>query len=249
MPIMLLPIEGIPAVIPGDDLAALIGDAIDRSRLGLKDGDVVVVCQKVVSKAEGRIVKLADVVPSERAREFAEAYDKDPAVVEVALAEATEVLRMGDGHLITATGPGFVCANSGLDRSNAGADGTVTLLPEDADRSAAALLGGLQARFQKRLAVIVTDTFGRPWRMGQVDVAIGAAGMNVLDDHEGRSDWTGRPLEHTALAVADQLSAAAGLLMGKSAGVPVVLVRGHRLEAGAAKAADLVRPRENDLFR
>ncbi len=249
MAVMLLPIDGVPAVSPGADLALLLARAIEDSHYGIKDGDVLVVCQKVVSKAEGRVVKLADVEPSAEALEFARSYDKDARVVELALREATEVRRMGDGHLITATGPGFVAANSGVDRSNQASDEEVTLLPENSDRSAAELRRRLMERFGVRLAVIVTDTFGRPWRLGQIDFAIGADGLEVLDNHAGRDDWQGRPLEHTETAVADQLAAAAGLLMGKSDGIPAVLVRGYRFREGESGAADLVRPREDDLFR
>lgn len=249
MSISLHPVEGLPAIAPGDDLAAMLGDALQDRLGGLIEGDVLVVCQKVVSKSEGRVVDLSTVQPRSEARAFAERFDKDPAVVELALAEAVEVLRMGDGHLITVTGPGFICANSGLDRSNQNAAGQVTLLPVDADVSAEGLRLGLGRRFDCEVAVVVSDTFGRPWRLGQLDVAIGAAGLAVLDDHEGSNDWAGRTLEHTLLAVADQLAAAAGLLMGKAAGVPAVVVRGYRYRAGDSGAADLVRPRDQDLFR
>ncbi|HYB97704.1 MAG TPA: coenzyme F420-0:L-glutamate ligase [Candidatus Limnocylindrales bacterium] len=247
--VVLLPIGGLPSVHPGQDLGGLLGDAIEAARYGLKDGDVVVVCQKVVSKAEGRVVKLTDVEPSARAREFAAAYEKDPALVELALREATEVLRMGNGHLITATAKGFISANSGIDRSNQAHEGEVTLLPVDADRSAEQLRTRLLERFGVGVAVIITDTFGRPWRLGQIDFAIGAAGLRVLDDHLGRRDWSGRGLEHTVIAVADQLAAAAGLVMGKAAGIPAVLIRGYRYEAGDGTAGDLVRPPGEDLFR
>ncbi len=242
-------LEGIPEVAPGQDLAELLGDAIEGGELTLTAGDVIVVCQKIVSKAEGRVVKLDDVEPSQRARDFADSYQKDARVVELALREATEVLRMGDGHLITATGAGFVAANSGIDRSNQRGSDEATLLPEDSDRSAAEIRAALTRRFGVDLAVVVSDTFGRPWRMGQIDVAIGAAGLEVLDDFAGRDDWQGRPLEHTLIAVADQLAAAAGLLMDKAAGIPAVLVRGYRYERGSGRAAQLVRPRETDLFR
>ncbi|HYC54425.1 MAG TPA: coenzyme F420-0:L-glutamate ligase [Candidatus Binatia bacterium] len=247
--IVLLPIAGLPSVHPGQDLGRLLGDAIEAARYGLKEGDVLVVCQKIVSKAEGRVVKLAQVEPSQKALEFARTYEKDPAMVELALREATEVLRMGNGHLITATGKGFVSANSGIDRSNQAHDGEVTLLPLDADRSADELRTRLLERFGVSIAVVVTDTFGRPWRLGQIDFAIGASGLAVLDDHLGRTDWSGRGLEHTLIAVADQLAAAAGLVMGKAAGIPAVLIRGYPYQAGDGSAGDLVRPRGEDLFR
>ena len=253
MAVMLLPIDGLPEVRPGDDLAALLIDAIERSRMGLKAADVVVVCQKVISKAEGRVVDLATVEPGERAQRFAESYDKDARVVEVALREATDVVRMGDGHLITRTGAGWVAANSGIDRSNQADEDCLTLLPEVPDASAARLRASLSEHFAVPVAVIVTDTWGRAWRLGQIDFAIGAAGIQVLEDHSGRLDRNGRPLEHTMIAVADQMAAAAGLLMEKSAGVAAVLVRGARYSVpeGAEDrgARSMVRPPEDDLFR
>jgi coenzyme F420-0:L-glutamate ligase/coenzyme F420-1:gamma-L-glutamate ligase len=249
MAITMLPVSGMPLVKPGDDLAALLIAALEGSVGAVADNDIVVVCQKIVSKAEGRVVALANVTPRAEALRFAELYDKDAAVVELALAEAIEVLRMENGHLITATGPGFICANSGLDRSNQNTDGDATLLPEDADRSARGLRAAIDRHFGCRSAVVVSDTFGRPWRMGQLDVAIGAAGIEVLDDQEGSVDWRGRRLQHTLIAVADQIAAAAGLLMIKDAGVPAVLIRGCRYAGGETGAAALVRPRKEDMFR
>ena len=252
MNVTLKPITGLPMVAAGDDLGTLVADAMDRQGIRPLIGDVLVVCQKVVSKAEGRIVDLTDIRPGRRARTFAELYDKNPAVVQAALSEATEVLRMENGHLITATGPGWICANSGLDRSNQNKEGEATLLPLDADESAAALRASLSKRYDADIAVVISDTFGRPWRLGQVDVAIGAAVFDVLDDHGGRPDLGGRPLEHTLIAVADQLAAAAGLLAGKADGIPVVLVSGLvRLSRSgvSGRATNLIRPREEDLFR
>jgi len=247
--ISLHPLEGVGQVRAGDDLASILVAALRSSRFGLRQGDVLVVCQKVVSKAEGRIVDLATVEPGERASEFARRYGKDPALVELVLREASEVLRMDGGHLITATGPGFVCANAGIDRSNQERAGDVTLLPVDADASARALRETIGRELGVSIAVIVSDTFGRPWRLGQIDFAIGAAGIEILDDHVGRPDWSGRVLEHTVIATADQLAAAAGLVMGKSEGVPAVVVRGFAYRTGSCGAAKLVRPRDEDLFR
>jgi len=156
---------------------------------------------------------------------------------------------MRNGHLITATGPGFVCANAGIDRSNQARETDVTLLPVDADASARKVRTALEQVFGVEIAVVISDTFGRPWRLGQIDFAIGAAGIEVLDDHVGRRDWSGRVLEHTVIATADQLAAAAGLVMGKADGVPAVIVRGFGYHRGTAAAADLVRPRDEDLFR
>ncbi|MFN2377599.1 MAG: coenzyme F420-0:L-glutamate ligase [Candidatus Binatia bacterium] len=247
-PVSIIPLSGIPAIEPGSDLALHIGDAI-AAESGLHDRDIVVVCQKVVSKAEGRIVRLEEVVPGDKALAFARKYEKEATMVELALREATEVLRMNDGHLITATAKGFVAANSGIDRSNQTEGGEATLLPLDADVSAAALRARFLERFGADVAVVITDTFGRPWRLGQIDFAIGAAGMQVLDDHAGRVDWTGRVLEHTVIAVADQVAAAAGMVMAKDRGIPAVLVRGFHYESGQTDAGNLVRPRAQDLFR
>ena len=252
MEIRIVALTGIPTVRPGDNLAQLIADAIARQALRLRADDVVVVCQKVVSKAEGRIVRMSAVVPGARAEQFAREFQKDPALVEVALREAHEVLRMTGGHLITATGPGFICANSGLDRSNQNDPDEATLLPLDADRSAADLRRALGERLGISPAVIISDTFGRPWRLGQLDFAIGAAGLAVLDDHAGRADRSGRTLEHTLIAVADQLAAASGLAAPKADGVPACIVRGYDPRPplpGAERAADLVRPAADDLFR
>jgi len=247
--ISLQAVLGVGQIRAGDDLASILATALRRNGPVLRDGDVLVVCQKIVSKAEGRIVDLATVEPGERARKFAERYEKDAALVELVLREARDVLRSNDGHLITATGPGFVCANSGIDRSNQEHAGEVTLLPVDADVSARVLREALGRELGVDIAVIVSDTFGRPWRLGQIDFAIGAAGIEVLDDHVGRRDWSGRVLEHTVIATADQLAAAAGLVMGKAEGVPAVVLRGYAYRSGASGAAELVRPRDEDLFR
>jgi coenzyme F420-0:L-glutamate ligase/coenzyme F420-1:gamma-L-glutamate ligase len=253
--ILVLPIPGVPAVRPGDDLARLLGDAIDEARVGVKPGDVLVVCQKVVSKAEGRVVALSDVEPSALARSWAARHDKDPRLVELVLRESTRVVRMDAGNLIVETGPGWVCANAGIDQSNAVADGVVTLLPLDPDASAERLRTALGARFGVALAVIVTDTFGRPWREGQVEFALGVAGMAPVEDLRGTRDLAGHELGVTVIGVADEIACAAGLAMRKAAGVPAVLVRGCELppeETGDdAKRGgkSVIRRRELDLFR
>lgn len=246
--VSIFPLTGIPAIRPGDDLGRILGYAL-AAQTGVRDGDIVTVCQKVVSKAEGRIAQLRDVVPGDKARAYARKYEKDPAMIELALQEATEVLRMNDGHLITATAKGFVAANSGIDRSNQASGDEATLLPLDSDASAAKIRAHLFERFGADVAVVITDTFGRPWRLGQIDFAIGSAGMNVLDDHIGKTDWTGRVLEHTVIAVADQVAAAAGMVMTKAGGIPAALVRGFVYERGEQNAGHLVRPRAQDLFR
>jgi len=243
----LIAIEGIAAVQPGDDLAGLIDEAAAVQGTELADG-ALVVCQKVVSKAEGRIVALADVEPSDEARRIAEEDDKDPRQVELVLRETRRIVRRGHRVLISETYHGFVCANAGVDLSNATGPEHAVLLPKDPDASARALHAALVARGSGPLGVIVSDTFGRPWREGLVDVALGCAGMSPLDDQRGGADLAGRVLEVTTMASADQLAAAAGLLMPKHSGVPAVFVRGVSIE-GDGRVADLIRGSENDLFR
>jgi coenzyme F420-0:L-glutamate ligase/coenzyme F420-1:gamma-L-glutamate ligase len=229
-PVELIALEGIPEVSEGDDLGALIAAAANAAGIGLTDDDVVVVTQKVVSKAEGRVVDLATVEPNEPARAWAHRWGKDPRQVELVLRESAEVVRWGDGGLIISRTPhGFVCANAGVDLSNTGTDpDRATLLPEDPDASARdirARLGALTGAFP---AVLVTDSFGRPWRDGITDVAIGAAGIDVLADLRGTADADGRELHATVVAVADELASAAELTAGKASGRPVVVVRGYR---------------------
>ena len=218
----------------------------------LGDGDVLVVAHKVVSKAEGRVRRLADVEPSERARELAGELDKDPRQVQVVLDESAEVLRAGNGVLVCVTRQGLVCANAGVDRSNAPAADELVLLPEDPDASARALRAGLAAARDVRPAVLVSDSFGRPWRLGETDVAIGAAGIAPIDDWRGRDDAFGRELRVTTIAVADAVAAAADLVRGKDSRQPAVLVRGLERFVTADDgpgAAALRRPRGLDLFR
>jgi coenzyme F420-0:L-glutamate ligase / coenzyme F420-1:gamma-L-glutamate ligase len=222
------PLEGIPEVRRGDDLAALVGDALERAG-GLRQGDVVVVSQKVVSKAEGRVERTDD-------------------HVEVILREARAVRRRRGDFVIAETEHGFVCASAGVDRSNTPGEGWVVLLPRDPDASAAGLREVLAARFGAEPAVIITDSFGRAWRQGTTDVAIGVAGMRPLLDLRGEKDARGRPLEATLIAVADELAGAAELVMGKAAGVPAALIRGYAAPPGEGSARDLVMPPERDLF-
>jgi len=245
--IRLLPIRGVPLVGEGDDLAALLFEAARASGASLAAG-VLVVCQKVVSKAEGRLVRLAEVEPSDEARRIAREDGKDPRHVELVLRESTRVVRRGHGVLICETRHGFVCANAGVDLSNAPAAGVAVLLPLDPDASARALREALRARGAGPLAVIVSDTFGRPWREGLVDVAIGCAGIAPIDDLRGQPDLTGRELQVTANATADQLAAAAGLLMRKASGVPAVWIEGVSPEGDGALRETLRDP-ASDLFR
>jgi coenzyme F420-0:L-glutamate ligase / coenzyme F420-1:gamma-L-glutamate ligase len=235
--------------MPGDDLAALLADAAPPD---LADGDVLVVAHKVVSKAEGRVRLLDQVDPGERARALAAEQDKDPRLVQVVLDETVDLLRVERGVLICETRHGFICANAGVDLSNAPGQGQVVLLPEDPDASARRVRAGIAELRGARPAVIVSDSFGRAWRLGQTDVAIGVAGLDPIDDWRGRLDAAGRELQATAIAVADSLAAAADLARTKDARQPAVLVRGAqrfvRLDDGPGAAA-LRRPRAEDLFR
>ncbi len=252
MSVFVIPVPGVPMVEPGADLGVLLGDAIEAARVGLKAGDVLAVCQKVVSKAEGAVVRLADVSPSPLAVHLAAQTEggKDPRAVEVILRETRRVVRMDRGHLIVETRHGWVCANAGVDESNGVAPEVVTLLPRDPDASAARLRDALVARFGVEAAVVVTDTFGRPWREGLVEVALGCAGMEPLLDLRGRADLLGRELHHTVVALADEVAAAAGLVMEKDSRVPAAIVRGVRYTPGhGGAAAALVRKAELDLFR
>lgn len=240
-------LPGIPEVREGDDLAALLVDAAGR----LADGDVLVVAHKVVSKAEGRTVALADVEPSGPAIVLGAAHSKDPRLVEVILSETEEIVRSRPGVLICRTRHGFVCANAGVDASNAGAAGEVVLLPADPDASARALRARLRALTGVALAIVIADSFGRAWRVGQCDVAIGVAGLAPAEDWRGRADGAGRPLEATVIAIADEAAAAADLTRAKDSREPAVLVRGlehHVTDGDGPGAAALVRARAEDLF-
>ena len=241
-------VPGIPEVVEGDEVAALIDRALRAASIELADGDIFVVAQKIVSKAEGRIVKLESVEPSPRAQEWAAAYDKDPRVVEVVLRESKRIVRMERGVLIAETEHGFVCANAGVDASNV-AEGTVTLLPKDPDASAQKIRSALEDAFGVRIAVIVSDTFGRPWREGLVNVALGVSGIAPLIDYRGQEDSHGNALKVTVIAVADELASAAELVMKKSAGIPVAIIRGFYYEASEASSGELIRRAELDLFR
>jgi coenzyme F420-0:L-glutamate ligase/coenzyme F420-1:gamma-L-glutamate ligase len=250
--IQVIALDGIPEIRDGDDLPVHIGDAIDRTpwALPFRDDDVLVVTQKVVSKAEGALVDLAGVEPREEAIEFARRFDRDPRQVEVVLREARRVVRMENGVLITETPHGFVCANGGVDASNVGADSgaVVTLLPRDPDGSAARIRDAVAERFGVDVPVIVSDSFGRPWRWGIVDVAIGVSGLLPLDDLRGVADADGRVMRSTVRAVADELASAAELVLGKTAARPVAIVRGAAFTRGEGSIRDLVMPAENDLF-
>ena len=239
--ISISPVEGLPEIREGDDLAALIAE-----RVQLEDGDVLVVAQKVVSKAEGRVIELAGVEPSERARELA--ADQDPRQLEVVLRESARIVRTRPPLVIAETSHGFVCASAGVDASNAPAPETVVLLPEDPDASAARLRERLRDLAGADVGVIVSDSFGRAWREGTTDVAIGLAGIRPLLDLKGVRDAAGYELHATVIAVADELAGAAELAMGKTDGVPAVVIRGVDAR-GEGSARELVMPPERDLFR
>jgi coenzyme F420-0:L-glutamate ligase/coenzyme F420-1:gamma-L-glutamate ligase len=241
-------IPGLPEIRKGEQLSRCILHAARKAGLQFKDGDILVVAQKIVSKAEGAVVRLPTVKASARARELAHRLKKDPSFVELVLKESRRILR-SERVLIVETRHGFVCANAGIDHSNVPGRGVVTLLPRNPDRSAKKIAGALRKKTGKRIAVIISDTFGRPWRLGLTNVAIGACGLPVLLDLRGTSDRHGKPLTATVLAVADELAAAAGLLMGKAEGTPVVLIRGYRYKPASERAAQIIRPSSEDLFR
>jgi coenzyme F420-0:L-glutamate ligase / coenzyme F420-1:gamma-L-glutamate ligase len=244
--VTLAALEDIPEIRPGDDLATILGAAAGKLEGGLRPDDVLAVAHKVVSKAEGRIVRLAEVFPGWEAHQLAKEHDKDPHLMQVILDESHDLVRADRGRLICRTRHGFVCANAGVDQSNAGRDGTVILLPLDPDASARAL------RHELGCAVVITDSFGRAWRNGQCEVAIGCAGLAPTDDWRGREDSDGRELSATVIAIADEAAAAADLARGKDSREPAVRIRGlgrHVTVEDGAGAAALVRALEDDLFR
>jgi coenzyme F420-0:L-glutamate ligase/coenzyme F420-1:gamma-L-glutamate ligase len=243
-------LEGLPEVRPGDDLAALITGALATKPLAA--GEVLVIAHKVVSKSEGRIRHLEDVRPGERAQQIARDLHKDPRHVQVVLDESRQVLRAARGVLICVTRHGFVCANAGVDASNVPGDGGLVLLPRDPDASARSLRARLHEHLGHRPAVLITDSFGRAWRHGQCDVAIGCAGLSPLEDWRGRHDALGRELKATWIAVADQLAAVADLARSKDGYQPVVVVRGaarHVIDDDGPGARAMIRPENEDLFR
>ena len=243
-------LPGMPEVRPGDDLVALLAGSIDRTGLGLVEGDIVVVTHKVVSKAEGRLVDLRTIEPSTLAVDWAARYGKDPRQVEVVLRESVRIVRMDRGILISETAHGLICANAGVDASNVAPD-TVCLLPEHPDRSAEAIAIGLAARYGATPAVVVTDSFGRAWRNGIVNVAIGISGLPALTDYRGETDAAGYSLHVSVLATADEVAAAAELVMNKLDAVPAALIRGYRSPGDHRPGVgrDLIMDPTRDLFR
>ena len=246
--VRILGLPGIPVIVPGDDLGAFIEQAARGAQLPLQDGDIVVVTQKIVSKAEGCLVSLADVTPSPLAEDFARQWDKDARQVEVVLQASRRIVKMDRGVIISETRHGFICANAGVDRSNMEGD-VVAVLPPDPDASARAIRERLRRQMGVDAAVIISDTFGRPWREGLVNVAIGLAGMQANVDYTGQYDAQGYELKVTALCVADELAAAAELVMNKLDNVPVAVIRGYDYPRGDGDLNHLVRDPERDLFR
>ena len=238
----MIPVAGLPEIRAGDDLAELVAAKIE-----LEDGDVIVLAQKVVSKSEGRVVRLEEIEPTERALEIA-GNDQDPRRIEAILREAKRVVRVRKPLVIAETKQGFICASAGVDTSNAPEPGMLVLLPEDADVSAGRIRERLRELTGRAVAVLVTDSFGRPWRQGTIDVAIGASGLEVIRDLRGKRDRVGYELQATMIAVADEIASAAELVMGKLDGIPAAIVRGLEV-AGDGYARDLVIPEERDLFR
>jgi len=252
--ITLIPIAGIPEIGVDDDLAKIVSDAATVGGLTIENGDVLVFAQKIVSKSENRIVDLNDVEPSDFARTLSKKVSKDPRLVEVILSETTKIIKMDQrkpekGRLIVETRGGVISANAGVDASNVTGGDKVTLLPVDSDKSARGLAQGFSDLLGTEIAVIITDTVGRPWRDGLVDIAIGCAGIKALKDYRGETDSKGFELNATVMAVADEIASAAGLLMEKADSVPVVIVRGYEFEKGGTGARELIRDPEDDLFR
>jgi len=248
--IQIIGINGLPIVKEGDNLAKLICESAEKQGTPIRDGDILVVTHVVASRAEGKIVNLDDVVPSEFAKKIAMQYDKDPAMVEVVLRESKSIKRMGDGKLITETKHGFVCANSGVDKSNVPGERIVALLPDDPDASAEKIRQEIKRLTGCDVAVIISDTHGRPLREGEINVAIGVAGIKPIKDRRGEKDLFGYVLRVKQTAVADELSSAAELVIGQAdEAVPVAIIRGYKYpKSENAKATELIRPPEKDLF-
>lgn len=247
--IHIIPVPLAQEIRPGDSVSAKLLGAIKAKKLSLKSGDILIIKHKIVSKAEGQFVPLDSVVPSSSSIEWGRKYQLDPRITEIALAQSTRIVRRKAGVLITETRHGFVCANSGVDVSNVDGGRRALLLPEDPDASAGQIHRELQKRLHLSIPVIITDTFGRPWREGLTEVAIGVAGMQPLHDDRGARDPYGYTLRVSVEAVADELACAAGLVCGKLARVPACIVRGFRYRPGRGSARDLIRPASNDLFR
>jgi coenzyme F420-0:L-glutamate ligase/coenzyme F420-1:gamma-L-glutamate ligase len=248
--IQIIPVRISTDIRPGDDLAALIAAAAQEVGLDLLDGDIVVVAQKIVSKSEGRIVDLTQVKPSKKALDLAKKNDKDARIVQLILKESKRIVRAKNGVIIAETRHGFICANSGVDQSNSEGEQTAILLPLDPDASASSIRRALKKNSGRNLAVIITDTFGRPFRNGQTNVAIGVAGIEPLKSYVGSEDMYGKTLRVTEIAIVDEIASAAELVMGKADRIPAVIVRGYDYEKSEkSRIKNLIRNKKKDLFR
>lgn len=243
-----LGVEGLGEISEGASLGKLICAACSREGIVLSDQDVVVIAHKIVSKTEGQILRLAEIEPSARSLELARQLDKDPTLVEIILRESRRIIRMGGNAIIVETHHGFICANAGVDLSNVG-PGRAALLPKDPDASATRIRGEIRAQIGVDPGVIISDSFGRPWRTGTVDVAVGISGLKAVKDERGTSDRYGYELRAAVAAIADEIAAAAELAMGKKGNIPVVIVRGCEIEREDGTVKDLLRPEAEDLFR
>jgi len=247
--IKIIGIEGIPEVKPGDNLANLIIDSTQKNGIKIMDRDIIVVTHKIVSKAEGRLIDLKKIIPSNFALKISKRRKKDPRMVEVILREAKRIVRMERGVIIAETRHGFICANAGVDKSNVKGEDMVSLLPINPDKSAELIRDEIKRRLNADVAVIISDTFGRPWREGQTNIAIGVAGLEPILDYRGKRDSYGYTLKVTAIAIADELASAAELVMGKVGMVPIAIIRGYQYTEGGGSVKSLIRPRSKDLFR
>ncbi len=246
---MILGLRGIPLIKHGDDLGKIILDACDKEKIKLLDNDVVVIAHKIVSKAEGRILDYDKIKVSPFAKRIAKKSKKEAPHVEAILSQTRNIVRMHGHHLITETRHGFICANAGVDKSNIKNESAICLLPKDPDYSAKMIRNKIKTLTGVNVAVIISDTFGRPWRIGQVNVAIGIAGMKPLVDYRGDKDMYNKRLKYTVIAIADEITSAAELVMKKSDRIPVAILRGVQYIIGRGSVKDLIRPRESDLFR
>ncbi len=247
--IEIIGIKGIPDVKPGDDIAQLIYEACERNKINVENGDIFVIASKIVAKAEGRLIKLSEIVPSVFSIRASKIVKKDPREVEAILSASRRIIRMRRGIFLAETEFGVVAANAGIDKSNVGNDDYILLLPKDPDRSARKIRKKLEKLFNKKLAVIISDTYGRTWREGQVDMAIGASGINVFRDYRGSPDMYNRTLKVTLIAQADELASAAELVMGKSKGVPVAIIKNYIYDPTDVPARRLNRKDSKDLYR
>lgn len=252
--ISIIPVTRLPEIKPGDNLVKVISDSLTREKIDLRNGDILAIAQKIISKAENRIVKIDEISPTSFAISVAKELDKDPKIIEIILGETKRIVKMEKGkfqkgRLIVETRNGIVCANAGVDASNVSGGDTVTLLPQDPDASAKRLVEEFKNVLGIEIAIIITDTVGRPWRTGLTEIAIGCWGINPLKDYRGEKDSKGYELSATVVAIADEIAAAAGLVMNKIHSIPVAIVRGYHYEPGGRGAKELIRDPEEDLFR